>query len=121
MTSSNEYDKYLSVQPEDTQKALAELRRCIKLAAPKATELINYGIPAFALVEGGKRDTQIMIAGFKKHVGFYPGPSVIEKFAHELSEYKTSKGAIQFPLSEPIPKALVTKMVRFRMKEIASS
>ena len=121
MRISNEVDEYISQQPEDTQRALQELRRCIKVAAPKAIELINYDIPAFALVEGGKRDKQIMIAGYKKHVGFYPGPPVVEKFARELSEYKTAKGSIQFPLNESIPSDLVIEMVKFRLKEIVSS
>lgn len=87
-TRSKEVDAYISAQPKDAQRALEELRSYILLAAPKASELLNYNIPAFALVDGGKRDQQIMIAGYARHVGFYPHPDVIEAFSSQLSEYK---------------------------------
>ena len=79
---------------------------------------MNYNIPAFALVEGGKRDQQIMIAGYPRHIGFYPSPLVIEAFSNQLAEYKFTKGSIQFPLNKPIPKELVIKMVKYRMSQL---
>lgn len=112
---SKEVDEYISQFPPKTQQALEELRRCIWAAAPNVSELINYKIPAFALVRGGKRDQQIMIAGFSEHVGFYPSPPVIESFSDRLTEHKFAKGSIQFPLNKPIPKALVTEMVKYRL------
>ena len=59
----------------------------------------------------------VHFAAFKSHIGFYPNPSAIEAFKEKLSSYKTSKGAVQFPFTEPLPFALVTEMVRFRVKE----
>ena len=115
---SKEMDAYISAQSSETRRAIGDLRSCILQAAPNASELMNYGIPAFALVEGGKRDQQIMIAGFPKHAGFYPGPDVIEAFANQLSGYKFAKGPIQFPLNEAIPAALVIKMVRYKLSRL---
>lgn len=115
---SREVDTYISTQSPEAQKALNELRSCIWLAAPNVSELMNYKIPAFALVEGGKCDKQIMIAGYPKHVGFYPHPATIEAFSDQLSEYKSAKGSVQFPLNKPIPKDLVIEMVRYRLSQL---
>lgn len=115
---SAEVDAYIANQPPETQRALEELRACIWQAAPEVSELMNYNIPAFALVEGGKRDQQIMIAGYAKHVGFYPHPAVIEAFAEQLAGYRSAKGSVQFPLNQPIPKTLVTKMVEYRLAQL---
>ncbi len=117
-TRSKEVDAYIFAQPKETQRALEELRSYIWLAAPRVSELLNYNIPAFALVEGGKRDQQIMIAGYAKHVGFYPHPDVVEAFSNRLTEYKFAKGSIQFPLNKPIPKALVIEMVKYRLSQL---
>ena len=113
----NEIDNYISEQPEEVQRALQEVRSYIKSAAPEAKEMMNYQIPAFALITGGKRDQQIMIAGYKKHVGFYPHPSTIERFKNELTGYKSSKGSVQFPIDEPMPKELIIRMVKYRLAE----
>ena len=115
---STDMDTYISNQPPETQSALEELRSCIWQAVPGVTELINYNIPAFALVKDGKRDKQIMIAGYLKHVGFYPHPDVIDVFAQRLAAYKFAKGSIQFPLDKPIPKALVIEMVKVRLAQL---
>ena len=112
--------EYFESQPENIKKALFDLKDCIYKAAPKAIEMMNYNIPAYALVEGGKRDHQIMLAGYKKHVGLYPHPTVMEKFDTELSEYKKGKGSVQFPLDSVIPYNLVKKIVKFRVKECRS-
>jgi len=115
---SKEVDAYISAQPPGTQRALEELRSYIWQAAPDLSELMNYNIPAFALVKGGTRDQQVMIAGYPKHVGFYPHPDVIEAFAEQLAEYKFAKGSVQFPLNKPVPKALVIKMVTYRLSQL---
>jgi uncharacterized protein YdhG (YjbR/CyaY superfamily) len=112
----NTIDDYIEEQPEAVKKALRELRGCILQAVPDAIETFNYNIPAFTLIEGGKREHQIMLAGYAKHVGLYPHPSVIEQFSEQLSEYKTGKGSVQFPLDKPIPKKLVVEMVKYRLK-----
>jgi len=112
---SKEVDTYIATQPPETQRALEELRSCIHQAAPGVSELMNYSIPAFALVQGGKRDQQVMIAGYPRHVGFYPHPDTIDEFADRLAAYRFAKGSIQFALNRPIPKALVMEMVKFRL------
>jgi uncharacterized protein YdhG (YjbR/CyaY superfamily) len=114
-------DEYISYQPKEHAALLQDLREAILEAVPDAVETFNYGVPAFALVEKGKRDQQIMIAGFKNHVGMYPHPTVIEKFEKELSVFQQGKGSIQFPLNKPIPKALVVKMVKYRKKLISKN
>lgn len=115
---SADVDRYIAAQRPETQRALQEMRSCIWQAAPGNTELMNYNIPAFALVRGGKRDQQIMIAGHSKHVGSYPGPDAIVAFRDTLAEYKFSKGSIQFPLNKPIPTSLVIEMVKFRLSQL---
>ncbi len=109
-------DDYFNAQPETTKKALKELKKCILKVKPDATELFNYNIPAYSLVEGGKREQQIMIAGYKKHVGLYPHPTTMEKFDSELSEFKRGKGSVQFPLDKPLPIDLIERMVKYRIK-----
>jgi len=111
-------DDYIEDQPEATKKTLASLKDCILAAVPDAIEMFNYGIPAFALIKNGKRDQQIMMAGYEKHVGLYPHPTTMEKFADELKGYKKGKGSVQFPINEPLPRELIIEMVRWRKKTI---
>lgn len=105
-------DEYLSAFPAATKAKLKELRAAIKKAAPQAEESISYNIPAFKL-----NGMLVYYAGYKEHIGFYPTPSGIEAFKKELSVYKGAKGSVQFPLDKPLPLALVTKIVKYRVKE----
>jgi uncharacterized protein YdhG (YjbR/CyaY superfamily) len=105
-------DEYIANFPEDVQVVLEKLRATIKKAAPDAEETINYQIPTFTL-----KGNLVHFAAFKKHVGFYPTPSGMEKFKNELSVYEGAKGSVQFPLDKPIPYGLVSKIVKFRVKE----
>jgi uncharacterized protein YdhG (YjbR/CyaY superfamily) len=105
-------DEYIATFPKDIQKILQEIRQTIKAAAPEAEETINYQMPTFTL-----KGNLVHFAAFKKHVGFYPTPTGIEKFKRELSVYEGAKGSVQFPLDKPIPYALISKIVRFRAKE----
>ena len=111
-------DDYIANQPKDVQKILNELRSIIKEAAPDAREVINYKVPAFTLVEGGKRDQQIMMAGYKNFVGFYPFPTTMAAFSDELKDYKQGKGSVQFPLDKPLPRDLIIRMVKYRRDEL---
>jgi len=111
-------DDYIDNQPKETQKVLQELRSIIKEAVPDAIEILNYKVPAFILVPGGKRDQQIMMAGYAKFVGFYPFPTTLEAFSDELNVYKQGKGSVQFPFTKPLPKDLIIRMVKFRKVEI---
>ncbi len=90
-------DDYIVSQPAEVQNVLQALRAIIKEAAPDAIEVLNYKVPTFTLVPNGKRDQQIMMAGYAKFVGFYPFPTTMERFKEELKEYKQGKGSVQFP------------------------
>ncbi|WP_020528646.1 iron chaperone [Flexithrix dorotheae] len=114
-------DDYIASQTEEAQIVLQELRCIIKEAAPDAIEVLNYKVPSFTLVPGGKRDQQIMIAGYAKFVSFYPFPTTVEAFSNELKDYKQGKGSIQFPLDKLLPKDLIIRMVKFRRAEILSN
>ncbi len=108
-------DDYFNAQPEKVKVALLELREYILEAAPDAEELLNYNIPAYTLVKGGKREQQIMIAGYKHHIGLYPHPTTMAHFERELSGFKRGKGSVQFPLDQPLPQDLIIRMIRFRL------
>lgn len=112
MEKSKDIDKYISAFPPEVQKRLKSLRETIRKAAPDAGEKIGYGIPTYTL-----NGNLVHFGGFKNHVGFYPAPSGIKKFEKELSSYKGAKGSIQFPHDKPLPLALITKIVKFRVKE----
>lgn len=118
MSTYSNFEEYLQDQSEEARKGLQKLRKLILQAAPEAEELINYNIPAFSLVPGGKRDQQIMIAGFRKHLGLYPHPLVMEAFEDELTAYRKGKGSVQFPLRDPLPAELILRMVRFRKDQL---
>jgi uncharacterized protein YdhG (YjbR/CyaY superfamily) len=105
-------DEYIAAFPEDIQQKLEEMRTAIRKAAPEAEETITYAIPTFKL-----NGNLVHFAAFKNHIGFYPAPSGIEAFGKELSRYEGAKGSVQFPLDEPLPLTLVTKIVKFRVKE----
>ena len=104
--------EYISGFPADVQAKLERLRATIRAAAPEAEEKISYQMPTYAL-EGNL----VHFAAYKKHIGFYPTPSGIEKFKEKISTYKSSKGSVQFALDEPIPYELVREIVTFRVKE----
>ena len=114
-------DEYLKSQPEDTRKTLVALRALIMDAVPDATELLNYDIPAYALVKGGKRDKQIMIAGYKTFVGFYTGNGILEHFSKELEGYTVGKASVQFPNNQPLPKSLIVQIIEFKKKILSNS
>jgi len=105
-------DEYIANCPEDVQKKLRELRAIIKASAPEAAEKISYQIPTFYL-----KGNLVHFAAFKNHIGFYPTPSGVQAFLKETSKYASTKGAIQFPLDKPLPLKLVSKIVKFRVKE----
>ncbi|HTR27791.1 MAG TPA: DUF1801 domain-containing protein [Puia sp.] len=108
-------DEYLSFCPEEIQYKLEDLRRTIKKAAPQALEIINYNIPSYK-----QHRVLVHFAAYKNHIGFYPTSSGVREFRNELTRYKVSKGAIQFPIDEKLPLALIAKIVRFRAREDAA-
>jgi uncharacterized protein YdhG (YjbR/CyaY superfamily) len=110
--SPESIDAYIALFPAEIQQKLQQIRAVIKQAAPEASEKISYQMPTFYL-----NGNLVHFAAFKHHIGFYPAPSGIENFNEELAMYKTSKGAIQFPLDKPIPFDLVRAIVEFRVAE----
>ena len=110
-------DDYIAGFPKEIQAMLEQIRATISKVAPKAEEAIKYAIPTFVL--NGKN--LVHFAAFKNHIGFYPTPTGIESFKKELSKYKQGKGSVQFPLDEPMPLALVTKIVKFNMARNAEA
>ena len=105
-------DEYIIKFPPNVQNILQKIRQLIKDLAPKARETISYQIPTFKL-----NGNLVHFATYKNHIGFYPTPSAIKEFKNELSIYKLGKGTIQFPINQPIPYALIKKIVKFRINE----
>lgn len=105
-------DSYIASFPAAVQALLQQVRKTIRQAAPDATEDIKYGIPTFIL-----NGNLVHYAAFKHHIGFYPAPTGIKAFEQELSPYKQGKGSIQFPLDQPLPLELITKIVLYRVKQ----
>lgn len=105
-------DEYIAQFPIEIQEILETLRRIVKESAPDAIEKISYQMPTFAL-----HGNLVHFAAHKKHIGFYPTPSAINAFKQELSEYKGSKGTVQFPIGKPLPYELISEIVKFRVAE----
>ena len=112
----NSITQYISQFSPETQKILNKVRDTIQKSAPDAIETISYGMPAFKL----NNKILIYFAAAKKHLGIYPTTIPIIEFAKELAKHKTSKGAIQFPYSQPIPYDLIAKITRFRVKQLSA-
>ena len=105
-------DAYIAQFPVEIQVILEQVRAAIKAAAPDAVEKISYQMPTFYF-----NGNLVHFAAQKHHIGFYPAPSGVEHFTAELKTYKTSKGAVQFPLDEPIPYDLIRAITSFRYNE----
>ena len=105
-------DEYIVCFPPEVQVMLEEIRTAIKKAAPDAQETISYQMPAFSF-----NGILVYFAAYKNHIGFYPTGSGIEHFKNEVSAYEGSKGTVRFPLDQPVPLDLISKIVKFRMKE----
>ena len=111
-TAAKNIDEYIAGFPRDIQERLQQLRSTIRKAAPDAEEAIKYQIPTYVW-----NGNLIHFAAFKNHIGLYPGSRAIENFKQELGKYELSKGTIRFPLDKPVPAALVTKIVKFNLKQ----
>ncbi len=112
MQKIDSIEKYISNFPKDVQILLESIRETIQKSAPNAEETIKYGIPTFVL-----NGNLVHFGGYKNHIGFYPTPSGIEAFKKELSMYKNAEGSVRFPIDKPLPLNLITKIVKFRIKE----
>jgi uncharacterized protein YdhG (YjbR/CyaY superfamily) len=105
-------DEYISGFPKNVQTLLQDVRTTIRKAAPQAEEVISYQMPAFKY-----HGMLVFFAGYKNHIGFYPTSSGIKAFSKELSGYKGAKGSVQFPIDSHMPLSLISKIVKFRVKE----
>jgi uncharacterized protein YdhG (YjbR/CyaY superfamily) len=110
---ARDVDAYIAAAPKRARAALVRLRRTIRAAAPKATEVISYRIPIFRL-----HGMLVGFAAFENHCTFHVmSPPVMRAHAAELKGYQTGKGSIRFAVEKPLPAALVTKLVRARIAE----
>jgi len=110
-------EEYLAHVPENARRMLGEIREAVRSAAPReATETISYKMPAF------KYDRVLVwYAAFSKHCSLFPTAAVMDKFKNELKRFSTSKGTVQFPLNEPLPIALIKRMVKERVRQIEAN
>lgn len=111
-TPAKTVDEYLAALPEDARATLEKLRKTIKAAAPKATEVISYQMPGYKY-----HGMLVFFAAFKDHCSLFPGSSVISTYKDDLKSYETSKGTIRFPIDKPLPATLVRKLVKARIAE----
>lgn len=111
-TAPKNIDEYIAQFSPEIQSVMQTVRQAIREAVPQASEKISWQMPTFYL-----HGNLVHFAGNKSHLGLYPGASGVEHFLPELTEYKTSKGAIQFPYVKPMPLDLIQKIVQFRVAE----
>lgn len=104
-------DEYIQAFPPPVNSLLEKLRKTIKATAPKAEEVISYGIAGYKY-----HGMLIYFAGYKNHISVYPAPRSDAEFKKELAAYKGGKGTVQFRLDKPLPLDLVKRIVKFRMK-----
>lgn len=101
-------DAYIAAQQQEVRQYLEDVRGAIRGALPEAQEKISWSMPTF-----WKKHNIIQFAGFKNHIGLYPGPEAVAAFAERLKEYRTSKGTIQFPYNKPLPLALIGEIAKW--------
>ena len=111
-TVAKTVDEYIKNFETAIQQRLEQMRQAIKKAAPAAEELISYQIPAYKY-----HGVLVYFAGYKNHIGFYATPTGHDAFKKELAVYKKGKGSVQFLHEQPLPLALINRIVKFRMKE----
>lgn len=107
-------DEYIERYPANVQKLLQKIRKTIQKAAPDATEVISYQMPAFK-----QNRVVVYFAGYTNHIALYPAPRGAKEFKKELAEYEGGKGTVQFPLDQPVPYDLITRIVKHRIRENA--
>ncbi len=113
MTSYDSIDAYHAAFPPEVQLKLGQLREIIRANAPQAVETISYHIPIFK-----QEQNLVHYAAYRNHIGFYPTPGAISAFAKELAGFTTSKGAVQFPIDQPLPVELIAQIVLFRVASV---
>ena len=116
MAKYQDVDEYMAQLPDDRRAVMEQLRSTIRSAAPDATEVISYNMPAFKL------DGRFLVSyeAFKRHYSLFPwSDDMVAELGDEMKPYAVGKGTIQFPADQPIPHELVTRIVAFRNREVA--
>ncbi len=111
-TTAQDVDAYIARFPTDVQEILEKIRQTIRAAAPEAKEIISYQMPAFH-----QHGNLVYYAAWKKHIGFYPPITENEELRQEAAVYAGEKGNLQFPLDQPMPLELISRIVKQRVKE----
>ena len=110
-------EEYLEAQPAGTRAILKRVRAAIRKGAPQAGEVISYKIPAYKM--NGR--AFLYFAGWKQHYSLYPaGANLVAAFRNELAPYEVAKGTIRFPLADPVPSGLITRIAKFRAEELSA-
>lgn len=104
---------YINSFPIDVKERLLLTFDTIKNLCPEAEERMSYAMPTFFLGEN-----LVHFAGYKNHIGFYPGPEALNAFKSQIESYKNSKGAVQFPHNKPLPLKLIRDITKYRLKEV---
>jgi uncharacterized protein YdhG (YjbR/CyaY superfamily) len=116
LSDSDRVDAYLAALPDDRRAALERLRETIRAAAPEAVETISYDMPAF------RAHGRILVyyAAFRDHFSLFPaGGAVLDALGPEVARFRSGKGTLRFAWDEPLPVALLTKIVQARLAENA--
>ena len=111
-TAPKSIDEYIAAAPSEVRPILKKIRMTISAAAPGAQEVISYRMPAFRL-----HGILVYFAAFKAHIGLYPPVSGDASLEKALSPYSGPKGNLKFPLDQPIPYALIKRVVLLRVKQ----
>jgi uncharacterized protein YdhG (YjbR/CyaY superfamily) len=115
LVSQQEVDEYLANLEEPKRTTLQAVRQTIRGIIPEADEGISYGMPAYRL----RGKVVAGFAAFKNHLSYLPhSGSVFAEIPEDLAGYVTSKGALQFPVERPLPKALVKKLIAIRLRQV---
>ena len=112
-------DDYIKNQPKEAQLILKELRSIIKTTVPEVVEIPNCKVPTFTLVKHIKPENQMMVAAYSKYVSFYPFETTVNHFAEKLKDFDLGKGTVKFSFDKPLPKELISEMIKFRQKELS--
>jgi uncharacterized protein YdhG (YjbR/CyaY superfamily) len=107
-------DEYIDIAPIEAQKRLLEIRAAVRRGAPGATEGMKWNLPAYS-----SDRILVVFAAFKNHVGVFPTPAVLKALKKETAKYEQTTSGIKFPLEKPVPAALITKMTKLRVKQLA--
>ena len=113
-TEATNVTEYIAEFPEEVQEKMKLMRSLIQQVVPEATENIAYHMPAYKL----NKKPLVYFGGFANHIGFYATPVTHEHFKEQLSGYKTGKGSVQFPHSEPLPEELISAMIQFKKQQL---